>query len=86
MSLAEIAALRRRQDADDALFAGDTEVEATAADMESRELEAVCAALQRVHGIGYGLCTDCDAPIPIERLRAEPQAMRCISCQTLRDT
>jgi RNA polymerase-binding transcription factor DksA len=29
-----------------------------------------------------GICTDCGAPIPPERLAAAPQAIRCVACQT----
>ncbi|MDT8956638.1 TraR/DksA family transcriptional regulator [Aeromonas caviae] len=32
---------------------------------------------------GDGICCDCDEPIPIARLHAEPDAPRCIECQTL---
>jgi DnaK suppressor protein len=29
----------------------------------------------------YGLCIACNEPIPYERLRAVPEALRCIRCQ-----
>jgi len=31
---------------------------------------------------GNGVCADCDVPIPAARLRALPNAARCIECQT----
>jgi DnaK suppressor protein len=30
---------------------------------------------------GVVICRDCDAPIPPERLAAQPHAVRCIDCQ-----
>jgi DnaK suppressor protein len=74
----------RQDDADDATQrAGDREVEAAVADIDSAEFDAVSAALLRMHGIGYGHCSDCDARIPYARLNAEPQALRCLACQTI---
>ncbi|MGX2039021.1 TraR/DksA C4-type zinc finger protein [Methylocaldum sp. MU1018] len=31
---------------------------------------------------GLVVCLDCEAPIPVERLAANPCAVRCIDCQT----
>lgn len=31
---------------------------------------------------GNGICTDCNGPIPAARLAAQPNAQRCISCET----
>jgi RNA polymerase-binding transcription factor DksA len=45
---------------------------------ELRELEA---AGRRLAEGTYGLCADCGADIPVERLRAQPAAARCIPCQ-----
>jgi len=76
----------RQDDADDAAQrAGDREVEAAVADIDSAEFDSVSAALLRMHGIGYGRCSDCDAPIPYARLNAEPQALRCVACQTIHE-
>lgn len=83
MTMAEITAQRLRQEAVvGALQAGHRPCGTTVADRENRELEDVSAALQRVHGLLYGLCTDCEAPISIERLRTEPQATRCSPCES----
>ncbi|OYU46583.1 MAG: hypothetical protein CFE44_01340 [Burkholderiales bacterium PBB4] len=30
----------------------------------------------------YGLCAVCGSAIPDARLRAAPQALRCVACQT----
>jgi RNA polymerase-binding transcription factor DksA len=45
------------------------------------ELRALEAALKRVSDGAYGLCVDCGAEIPLERLRAQPFAARCLACQ-----
>ncbi len=74
------------QDADDASQrAGEHEVEGIVADIDSDEFNAVLDALQRIHGAGYGLCVDCEADIPFDRLRIEPQTLRCAPCQTLHE-
>lgn len=38
-------------------------------------------ALLRLDQGGYGTCEDCQRPIPAERLRARPEAVRCVVCQ-----
>lgn len=74
------------QDADDARQrAGEHEVESVVSDIDSAQFDALRDALQRVHGAEYGLCIDCDAAIPFERLQIEPQALRCAACQTLQE-
>jgi RNA polymerase-binding protein DksA len=45
------------------------------------ELREVVAALKRLADGTYGLCLDCGADIPVERLRAQPAAARCVDCQ-----
>jgi DnaK suppressor protein len=46
------------------------------------EVRALGAARARIADGTYGLCADCGADIPVERLRAQPAALRCIGCQT----
>ncbi|MFG6468234.1 TraR/DksA family transcriptional regulator [Roseateles sp. BYS87W] len=46
------------------------------------ELQALDDALARLNTADYGLCTDCGAAIPFDRLHHQPQALRCIDCQT----
>lgn len=48
---------------------------------ETASLAAIDAALARIAQGSYGQCTDCGVDIPAARLRAAPQALRCISCQ-----
>lgn len=45
------------------------------------ELEEVVYARARLHDHSFGLCTDCEDPIPLARLRALPAANRCAECQ-----
>lgn len=49
--------------------------------LELAELRDVEAALQRLEEGSFGLCTSCEEPIPVERLRANPSAPRCTACQ-----
>lgn len=48
---------------------------------DHEELQAIGAALRRMDDGSYGICTDCGGEVDLERLRAEPQAARCIDCQ-----
>lgn len=36
--------------------------------------------LLRVDTPAYGICTNCNKPIPFERLKAIPSTTRCLSC------
>jgi phage/conjugal plasmid C-4 type zinc finger TraR family protein len=48
----------------------------------SREVrEQVDAAAQRLAASQYGVCADCESPIPSARLQALPFAQRCLPCQ-----
>src|SRR6185312_2165289 len=47
--------------------------------------EDVEHALLRLDEGGYGTCEDCLRPIPAERLRARPEAVRCVACQRSHD-
>src|SRR6185312_15103972 len=47
--------------------------------------EDVEHALLRLEQGGYGTCEDCSRPIPAERLRARPEAVRCVACQRSHD-
>ena len=50
---------------------------------EMAHLNAIEAALQRVADGSYGQCTDCGVNIPLARLQATPEAVRCIACQEM---
>lgn len=82
----ERAAERLAQDADDApQRAPELAMTAALTDREQRELDAVAAALQRLSDGRYGLCGDCGAEIPFDRLKAEPWALRCVQCESARE-
>jgi len=48
---------------------------------DTKELEAVDAALKRIHEPGFGVCADCEEEIPFTRLAASPASTRCVACQ-----
>ncbi len=48
---------------------------------DTAEIATVDAALQRIADGIYGECIDCGAHIAEARLRAAPEAARCIPCQ-----
>lgn len=39
-------------------------------------------ALQKIEEGTFGVCDDCEDPIPAERLAAIPGALRCHACQS----
>lgn len=49
-------------------------------DRARRELEAIDAALERLHRYTYGICVACGARIAAARLTAHAAADRCIDC------
>jgi len=86
LSAAEQALATREQGGNDAAqLASDREVEATLSEREEREMLALSAALRRVHEEDFGLCTDCGKVIPYGRLHIEPQAQRCVACESLHE-
>lgn len=48
---------------------------------EGKFLNHIEEALQRVESGDYGNCSDCENPIPQERLVAVPTATRCVPCK-----
>jgi RNA polymerase-binding transcription factor DksA len=44
--------------------------------------EQVEHALERVREGAYGICEGCARKIPMERLRYQPAATRCVECQS----
>lgn len=75
-----------QQDSDDLRHRSeDREVDMARSDQDLRELGAVSEALRRIQTDSYGLCTDCEAPIPFERLKVEPGALRCVACESARE-
>ncbi len=74
------------QDGDDATQRdADREVDLALNDLEMVELGLVSRALGRIHDPDFGLCHDCGAPIPFDRLKLEPHAWRCTRCESARE-
>jgi len=63
----------------------DREVDMALSDLDIAELGAVSRALARLREGDYGLCADCGAEIPFDRLKIEPQAERCVPCESTRE-
>lgn len=51
------------------------------AEAESRELDRIEQALERMRDGQYGICDGCGISIPMARLNALPYATCCIQCQ-----
>ncbi len=51
--------------------------------MDELQLSAVQHALRAMDVGTYGICEDCGAPIPEQRLRANPLTTRCVRCKQL---
>ncbi len=52
---------------------------------ESKLLEKIEYALQRLDAGTYGICDDCHKEINIERLKAKPSVSLCIHCQSRKE-
>jgi RNA polymerase-binding protein DksA len=68
--------------------AGDASVADLISDLENAEvtrdvaeLRALEQALSRMTDGSYGVCVQCGGEIALERLRANPAALRCLECQ-----
>ena len=64
-----------------AQVASQRDVEFALNERETAELGQIADALVRLELGTYGTCTDCGTQVAAERLRATPQAARCIACQ-----
>ncbi len=80
---ADAALPRRSEDTDDDAVANSLR-DADVANLShaARELALIDAANQRLDDGSYGICVECDDPIPAQRLDAYPEAVRCAQCQT----
>ncbi len=66
---------------DAALDSAQDELSSQLAEVESRELANIDAALERMREGEYGNCEHCNEGIPLARLQALPYASLCIKCQ-----
>jgi DnaK suppressor protein len=55
-------------------------------DQDLQSIGVVSQALRRLQGDEYGICTECGAGIPFDRLMVEPWAMRCVDCQAAHES
>lgn len=77
---------REIRDTDDVSFlAALAEVRLAGAARDIQELRDIEAALARIQGSVYGICSDCGDGIPEARLRAYPTAKRCRDCQEIKE-
>ena len=53
-------------------------------DQTRHTMAELLAARQRLATGRYGRCEQCGRPIPVERLRARPEATRCVTCSAQR--
>lgn len=58
-----------------------TDIDLSEIDRDVAELKDVEAALTAIAEGTYGVCIDCEEPIPVERLEKLPSARRCRNCQ-----
>ena len=52
---------------------------------ESRLINKVRLALERIDRGSYGICEVCEEPISIERLEARPVTTKCILCKEMEE-
>jgi len=76
---------RRSETGDEAVEDLEAGIEAAGAERDAAELNAVLEALVRMDAGHYGTCIDCGAPLALERLLAQPHALRCVRCETERE-
>ncbi len=74
-----------RPEVGDIIDAGDANfrigIEHAERQRDQEELQAIDGARARIAAGSYGACIECGKPIPLERLKAQPTATRCIRCQ-----
>ena len=66
---------------DEALASLLVDTENAEARRDVQELQQLDAALARMAEGSYGVCAQCGDDIPVERMRANPGATRCVRCQ-----
>ena len=83
LSLVEHAQQVLQQDGDDApQRAGDREVDFAVSERDGQQLVALRRAQSRLNDADFGRCIDCGVHIPFERMRIEPEALRCVTCES----
>ena len=59
----------------------DEELDATAEIFMDEERRRIDEARRALADGRYGICLECHRPIPAARLKAVPEAVRCVDCQ-----
>jgi DnaK suppressor protein len=59
----------------------DEELDETTAIFLEEEERRIAEARRALADGSYGRCSGCGRQIPLERLQAEPEAVRCLDCQ-----
>jgi DnaK suppressor protein len=86
LSRAEHAREVLSQDSDDVSHReAERELDMAINDRDLGELGSVSAALRRLKEGPFGLCADCGDEIAFDRLKVEPWALRCVSCEARRE-
>ena len=70
---------------DDAVRDAFAAAEAAKAERAAIELEQVLVARARLHDHRFGRCSECDDPIPLDRLLVLPATNCCTACQAIRE-
>ena len=76
--------LRQDQSGDVVDFASGSacgEMSSQLAEVETRELNNIKAAIKRINDGSYGICEGCKQDISADRLQAIPHTLHCIGCQ-----
>ena len=60
-------------------------VQLAVSENDSRQLELIDEALERLEDEEYGVCQNCETEINPKRLAAIPWARYCLNCQELRE-
>jgi DnaK suppressor protein len=74
------ANLDDEHDPEGATVAFEREQVAALLERAQQQLVDLDDALDRVARGNYGICETCGAPIPAERLEAQPATRRCVAC------
>ena len=66
---------------DAAVDTAQDEINSQLLEVEGRELVQIEEALERLSAGTFGVCEECEKPIPLTRLQALPYATECIECK-----
>jgi len=87
-AMLEHRALIKNQSTDTSGDVADAGAKAAASEQHEAELRAIedrrtqlAHAMERIAAGGYGVCEDCGAEIPDERLELFPTATTCVACK-----